>query len=231
MLIGTVETTILVLFTIVVFGPVLAERLHIPGIVGLIAGGMLFGPFVIGWLEADGLVADLGAIGIPYLMFLAGLSFDIRAFNDNRRSAIVYGLLGFIVPFVLSLVVALAFFDLGLLGSALICAMWVSNTLVAYPEVQAAGLHHNRAVSAAVSAGVVADGAQLLVDDAISSVSARGLDAEGIVRVDDRSRRARSISWRNTTSHSSSSRGAGRVSRPTTCSATTLTASARLVRS
>ena len=44
-----------------------------------------------GWLESDALVDDLGAIGILYLMFLAGLSFDIKAFNDNRRMAITFG--------------------------------------------------------------------------------------------------------------------------------------------
>jgi len=35
--------------------------------------------------------------------------------------------------------------------------MWASNTLVAYPEVQSAGLQSTRSVGAAVSAGVVAD--------------------------------------------------------------------------
>ena len=48
MLIGTVEATMLVLFGIIVFGPIVSERFRVPGIVGLIAGGMLFGPFVIG---------------------------------------------------------------------------------------------------------------------------------------------------------------------------------------
>ena len=157
MLIGTVEATFLILLVVVVFGPVIAERFRIPGIVGLIFGGTLFGPFVFGWLEADGLVLELGAIGILYLMFVAGITFDIQAFTVNRRSAITYGLLGFFIPFGLTLVVALLLFDTGLLAGALIGAMWASNTLVAYPEVQKAGLQKNRAVSAAVSAGVVAD--------------------------------------------------------------------------
>ncbi len=157
MIVGTVEATILVLLLVVVFGPNLAERFRIPGIVGLIFGGMIFGPYAIGWLEADGLVTELGAIGILYLMFLAGVSFDVRAFQLNRRSALTYGLLGFVIPFGLSSIVTLAISDIGILGAALIGAMWASNTLVAYPEVQAAGLQGNRAVSAAVSAGVVAD--------------------------------------------------------------------------
>ena len=157
MLIGTVEATIAVLFAIVVLGPTLAERLRIPGIVGLIAGGMVFGPFVIGWLESGSLVDDLGSIGILYLMFLAGLSFDIKAFNDNRKMAITFGLLGFFLPFLLSVFVVDRSDDIETLGALLIGAMWASNTLVAYSEVQSAGLQSTRSVGAAVSAGVVAD--------------------------------------------------------------------------
>ena len=58
----------------------------------------------------------------------------------NKRSAITYGLLGFFIPFGLTLGVALLLFDTGLLARALIGAMWASNTLVAYPEVQKARL-------------------------------------------------------------------------------------------
>jgi len=157
LLVGSVEATLLILLLIIVFGPIIAERFQIPGLIGLIFGGMLFGPFMIGWLGSAGLVADLGAIGILYLMFLAGVSFNLRAFLENRNSAIAYGLLGFIIPFVLTIWVAISFLDFGLLAAALIGAMWASNTLLAYPDVRAAGLQNNSAVSAAVSAGVVAD--------------------------------------------------------------------------
>ncbi|MEA2010828.1 MAG: cation:proton antiporter, partial [Actinomycetota bacterium] len=112
---------------------------------------------MIGWLGSSGLVADLGAIGILYLMFLAGVSFNLRAFFQNRNSAITYGLLGFIIPFSLTIWVSVSFLEFGLLAAALIGAMWASNTLLAYPDVRAAGLQNNSAVSAAVSAGVVAD--------------------------------------------------------------------------
>ena len=156
-LVGTVEATLLVLLVTVLFGPIVAERFRVPGIVGLIFGGTLFGPFVLDWISADGLVDDLGAIGILYLMFLAGISFDIRAFRENRTSAVTYGLLGFFIPFLLSGFVMMVTFGVGLLPAALVGAMWASNTLVAYPEIQTAGLQNNRAASAAVSAGVVAD--------------------------------------------------------------------------
>ena len=156
-LVGTVEATLLILLVTVLLGPIVAERFRVPGIVGLIFGGTLFGPYVLDWISAGGLVDDLGAIGILYLMFLAGISFDIRAFQENRTSAVAYGLLGFFIPFLLSAFVMMVAFGVGLLPAALVGAMWASNTLVAYPEIQTAGLQNNRAASAAVSAGVVAD--------------------------------------------------------------------------
>ena len=156
-MIESIEGNLLVLLAIVVFGPIVAERFRIPALIGLITGGMIVGPFVLAWLNPDGFVNDLGAVGILYLMFLVGLGFNIRAFKANRRNAVLYGILGFVIPFGISLWIGTEFLGLSLLGSALIGAMWASNTLVAYPAVRAAGLQDNKAVTAAVSAGVAFD--------------------------------------------------------------------------
>ena len=157
MLTGSVELSLLVLLVIILAGPLIAARLRIPSLIGLIAGGMLVGPFVLNWITNDSLLSELGDVGLLFLMFLAGISFDLRAFARNRSNALVYGLLGFIIPFALSIAVAMSFSNLGVLAAALIGAMWASNTLVAYPDVVSAGLQNNRAVTASVSAGVVAD--------------------------------------------------------------------------
>ncbi len=181
MLIGSVQATLLVLLVVIVFGPILAERFRIPGLIGLIAGGMITGSFALGWLNSEGLVSDLGAVGILYLMFVAGLGFNLRAFIRNRNNAVVYGLLGFAVPFAISIFGALSLLDISVLGAALVGAMWASNTLIAYPEVRAAGLHENRAVSAAVSAGVVADLLSLLVLAVATSTAVIEIDQPGAV--------------------------------------------------
>jgi Kef-type K+ transport system membrane component KefB len=166
---GSVEATLLILTAIILAGPLLAERLKVPGLIGLIFGGMVVGPAMLGWIEIDGLMSDLGAIGLLYLMFLAGLSFDLRSFSQNRTAAVTYGLLGFSVPFLLSIFVAMVLLDYSFLASLLIGAMWASNTLVAYPDVHAAGLAGNRAVGTAVSAGVIADILSLTVLAIVSS--------------------------------------------------------------
>jgi Kef-type K+ transport system membrane component KefB len=177
-LIGSIEATLLLLLVVVVFGPIVAERFRIPAIIGLIFGGVLFGPFMLGWMLPAGLVTQLGAIGILYLMFLAGLGFDLRAFLANRNNAIVYGLLSFVIPFALSFFVSISFLEVGALGAALIGGMWASNTLVAYPDVRSAGLQNNRAVSAAVSAGVVADLLSLTVLALVTSTAVIETDTQ-----------------------------------------------------
>jgi len=159
----TVEFRLLILAFLILTGPILAERLRLPGLVGLIALGMFFGPFVFGWILPNGMVAVVGAIGLLYLMFLAGIELDINTFIANRRASITFGLLTFAIPFGLSLWVSIAFLDYAGAAAALVGAMWASHTLVAYTEVKGAGLESNRAVGAAVSATVITDVLALVI--------------------------------------------------------------------
>lgn len=162
-LFNTVEMTTLILLVIILAGPIIGAKLRVPGLLALIFLGMIFGPFGTGWLGRTDLVFDLGAIGILYLMFLAGIGFNLNAFNESRTSALGFGLLSFVFPFVLSVAAGLSYFETGILAAALLGSMWASNTLVAYPDVRAAGLEGTRAVRDAMSGGVVADVLSLLV--------------------------------------------------------------------
>ncbi len=174
---GTVGAAVLLLTVIILVAPRVAERFRIPGLVGLIAGGMIVGPFVFDLVSPDGLIAALGAIGLLYLMFLAGLGFNLGGFAKHKAGAIAYGLLGFALPFSLAIAATMGLLDYTFAAAALVGAMWASNTLVAYPEAQAAGLTDNRAVGVAVSAGVIADILSLTVLALVTSSFA--LEAEG----------------------------------------------------
>ena len=87
----------------ILLGPLLVERIGLPGIVGVILGGLLVGPFVLGWVERDGVVESLGDLGILVLMFLAGLELDLDEFQANRRGALTFGAFTFTLPFVLGI--------------------------------------------------------------------------------------------------------------------------------
>ncbi|HZJ48818.1 MAG TPA: cation:proton antiporter [Acidimicrobiia bacterium] len=122
MLNGSVESTLLIVRVIVVFGPIVAERFRFPGIAGILL-----------------------------LMFLAGLKFNFKAFKENRRAAMVYGLLGFAIPFGLSMWIEMSALGYGVLAAALVGAMWASNTLVAYPEVSVTGLQTDLVIAQALA--------------------------------------------------------------------------------
>lgn len=177
---ATVESGLLILALAILLGPALVERLRIPGMVGLIAAGMVLGPFVLGWLQRGGLVATVGAVGLLYLMFLAGLELDLKSFAENRRVAAAFGLLTFAIPFALSWVVGDLVLGLGAAGAALMGAMWASHTLVAYPEVKTAGLDRTPEVGSTVAATVITDVLALVI--LAVAASTPSLEADPTVR-------------------------------------------------
>lgn len=155
------EGLLFCVLAVVLFAPIVMERLRIPGLIGLIVGGYLIGPDALDLIDADSL-RGLGTIGLLYLMFLAGLELDLGLFARNRSAGIRFGILTFACPFVLGVVagwwVGLTAWALVLIGS-----VWASHTLVTYPIVQRRGLVASRSVVVAVGATVMTDTLALLV--------------------------------------------------------------------
>jgi Kef-type K+ transport system membrane component KefB len=150
------EWVFFIAFAVILVGPLVFERLGFPGIVGVILGGLLVGPGVLGWIERDGAVESLGDLGILVLMFLAGLELDLDEFAANRRGALTFGAFTFTIPFVLGIAIALPF-EYGLATAMLFGSLWASHTLVAYPIVQEHGLLRDRAVGIAGGGTVMTD--------------------------------------------------------------------------
>jgi len=153
---SSAEWTFFVATAVILVGPLAVERFGLPGIVGVILGGLLVGPFVLGWVEREGVVESLGDLGILVLMFLAGLELDLDEFQANRRGALTFGTFTFTLPFVLGLLLVLPF-GYGLATAMLYGSLWASHTLVAYPIVQEHGLLRDRAVGIAGGGTVMTD--------------------------------------------------------------------------
>ena len=156
------EWTFFVAALVLLAGPVLAERVRLPGLVGIVIGGTLVGPFVLDWVEREGVVESLGELGLLFLMFIAGLELDLDEFQRNRRPALTFGALTFSLPFVLGLLLVLPF-DYGFATAALYGSLWASHTLIAYPIVQERGLTRQRAVGMAAGGTVITDTLALFV--------------------------------------------------------------------
>ena len=156
-----------VVFVIAVF-PWLAERVRVPGIIGLLLGGLLLGQNGLGIVPAGDLVIPaVGHIGLPYLMFLAGVELDLAVLQRYRNKAVAFALLTFAIPLAFGFGAATAL-GYGTAASLLVGSLVASHTLVTYPTVRSYGLGSNGAVATAVGATVLTDTLALLVLAAVA---------------------------------------------------------------
>jgi len=153
----------LVLFGVILLGPLVVSRLGLPGVIGLVVGGFLIGSHGLGLIHAGNqTVPELGQLGLLYLMFVAGLELDLQVLAEYRRAAVGLGLLAFAIPGAMGIGVGI------LLGwstpaTCLLAALLASHTLIVYPTLRDAGLAGNRAVATAVGATVLTDTLALVV--------------------------------------------------------------------
>lgn len=161
----------LVLFLVVVGGPMIIERFRIPGIIGLLVGGLLIGPHGLGVVgSGNTTVPDLGDIGLLYLMFVAGLELDLRLVHAHRKATAIYSALTFSLPMIAGTVAGLA---IGFNASAavLLGSLLASHTLVVYPMIREMGRGDDPAVATGVGATVVTDTLTLVVLAVVSGVT------------------------------------------------------------
>lgn len=153
----------LVLFAVILLGPIVVMRFGLPGLIGLVLGGFAIGPHGLELIQAGNqTVPELGQLGLLYLMFVAGLEIDLHVLSDYRRAAVGLGLLAFSIPGLLGVGVGWA---LGWSTPAmcLLGALLASHTLLVYPTLQDAGLANDPAVATAVGATVLTDTLALTV--------------------------------------------------------------------
>ena len=148
---------------VILFAPIILERLRIPHIIGMILAGVLLGEHGFNILARDSSFELFGKVGLYYIMFLAGLEMNMEDFKSIRAKATVLGLLAFIVPLGIGIWTNLHILDYTLITSVLLASMYASHTLIAYPIVIRYGVNRQRAVSIAVGGTAVTDTLTLLV--------------------------------------------------------------------
>lgn len=143
--------------------PLILERLRLPGIVGLILAGVALGPHALELIPGDSVVQPIGAMGLLYLMFLAGIEVDMHRFRRQRHVSAVFGGVTFAIPQVVGTLGAVFLLRLSWAASILMASMFASHTLVSYSIVQRLGLVKEKVVTTAVGGTVLTDSLALLV--------------------------------------------------------------------
>lgn len=155
---------------IILFAPIVLERLRIPHIIGMILAGIVIGEHGFNILARDSSFELFGKVGLYYIMFLAGLEMNMEDFKSIRMKATVLGLLAFIIPLGIGVWTNQHLLGYGLITSVLLASMYASHTLIAYPIVIRYGINRQRAVSIAVGGTAVTDTLTLLVLAVISGM-------------------------------------------------------------
>jgi Kef-type K+ transport system membrane component KefB len=152
----------LILF-IILFTPIILNKLSIPHLIGLIIAGVVIGPFGFNFIARDSSIVLFGTVGLLYIMFLAGLEIDIADFRKNSGKSLVFGMYTFIIPMTLGTFAGYYVLNYPLNTSILLASMFASHTLIAYPIVSKLGIIKNPAVSIAVGGTLITDTLALLV--------------------------------------------------------------------
>lgn len=165
----------LIVMAIILITPLISERLKLPGIIGIIIGGMLIGPYGFGLIEDNDRIQFLSTIGLVYLMFSAGLEVDINQFMKVRGRALVFGFITFIFPQLMGMGLG---YILGLdwLGMILLGSAFASHTLIAFPILTKLGVTRNEAVAVTTGATVLTDiGAFIVLAVVLGAKSGGGI--------------------------------------------------------
>lgn len=172
----------LVLF-IILFAPILFNKLKLPHIIGLILAGVIIGPYGLNLLLRDSSMVLFGTVGLLYIMFTAGLEIDLDEFRKNSFKSLAFGLLTFLVPMSAGFFAANYILRFSVPSSILLASMFSSHTLLAYPIASKYGLSKIRSVTLAIGGTIVTDILALLVLAAVAGMTRGEIDAAFWIRL------------------------------------------------
>lgn len=160
-----------IMLFIILFAPILLNKIKVPHIIGLIVAGIIIGPYGLGLLNRDSSIVLFGTVGLLYIMFLAGLEIDLAEFKKNSRKIAVFGLTTFALPFIFGTIASYYVLHYSFLSSMMIASMFSTHTLVSYPIAGKYGVARSRAVALTVGGTMITDILALLILAAISGMT------------------------------------------------------------
>jgi Kef-type K+ transport system membrane component KefB len=169
-----------VVMAIIAGAPALVRRIRIPELVGLLAFGVLIGPYVFDIAPMNHpIVQFFGDLGRLLLMFTAGLEIDINVFRKAQVRSVTFGIITTIVPQVLGTTYGLAF-GYGIIPAIVIGSLLASHTLLALPIIARLGGLGLEPVVVAIGATLVSDTLSLIVFGICVSIYTTGFSTTGL---------------------------------------------------
>ncbi|MEP6640731.1 MAG: cation:proton antiporter [Gaiellales bacterium] len=139
-----------------------APGLRAPSVLIEILAGVVLGPSVLDWVQADTAVEVLALIGVGFLLLLAGIEID---FDQLRGRLLSVALAGFVVSFAIALAVSFGLSAAGVVSSPFLIAVILSATSLAVvlPLLKDSGLIESRFGQVVIAGASIADVATVLL--------------------------------------------------------------------
>lgn len=99
-----------------VFG-ILARKMKAPMVVGEIIAGLIIGPCLLGWVEANDFILQMAEIGVILLMFSAGLETNLKDLVKTGPKAFLIACAGVFVPLVGGAIFYMCFYGFAAVGT------------------------------------------------------------------------------------------------------------------
>ncbi|MGB0177766.1 MAG: cation:proton antiporter, partial [Owenweeksia sp.] len=173
----------LLILVIILFAPILLNKVKIPHLLGLIIAGAVIGPNGFNLMERDSSIILSGTAGLLYIMFLAGLEINLADFRKNSRMSLVFGFYTFSIPMVMGTLTGLYLLEFSIPTSVLLASMFASHTLIAYPLISKLGIARNKAVNITVGGTMITDTLALLVLAVIAGMTTGEVNAAFWIRL------------------------------------------------
>ncbi len=158
-------------------------RVRLPAVVLEIVLGILIGPSVLGWAEADDVVRVLGIVGLAFLLFLGGLELDLRRLRGPtaRRAGA-----GFALSLGLAALCGLGLGAVGLTDDPLLAGVILTATSLGLviPTLKEAGQVSTGLGQLVIAGASIADFAAILLLSALFSTDGTGPTAKLVLLVE-----------------------------------------------
>lgn len=162
-------SSLALIFLVGLTGASLCQRIRLPRIIGMLAAGILLGPFVLNVLDSSilGISSELRKMALVIILIKAGLSLNIRDLKEVGRPALLMSFLPAIFEILACVLLAPKFLDVTLPEAALMGAVLgaVSPAVVVPKMVQLmeTGYGTNKGIPQLILAGASLDDVFVIV--------------------------------------------------------------------
>ena len=163
--------------------PFLLRQLKIPMVISLLVAGMIIGPTGLNLVSTlseplaflgtppaetvshfNSLVNSLGALGLMFLMALAGMEADFKLINSAKKPVILLSILTFLIPAVTGYWVYWYFKPDDLPGKLLFASLFASHSVgIVFPVIRELKLSKTRFGAAVLISTVITDIASIIL--------------------------------------------------------------------